>query len=163
MRHLSSLPHPTKFVMKTKYNFVCKYISYFQLSRFFSRFLFCLCSVVLCIFALLIKIRKGRQWKITIMTWWHDDYKKLKRKKIIIMASAYWRHFLNLPSVSVRRIIKLFIVCVLEYVVGRECLWFSMNCISVNKEMWPNSSLMLSLERKVVWEILCSLGDMLSY
>lgn len=36
------------------------------------------------------------------------------------MALAYLHHFENLPSVSVRRIIKLFVVHALEYVVGKE-------------------------------------------
>lgn len=56
------------------------------------------------------------------------------------MASAYLHHFLNLLLVSVRRIIKLFRVCVLEFVVGRELsMIFPMICITVNKEMWSNS------------------------
>lgn len=67
-------------------------------------------SVRFCFFVLLIKIYEGRQWKIIIMKCVHD-YKNLKNKEEdIIMASAYLHYSLSL--VSVRRIIKLFVVWV---------------------------------------------------
>ena len=51
--------------------------------------------------------------------------KEFKKEENIFMISAYLYNSLIFPLVSVRRIMKLFIVCILEFVIGKE---FPMIC-----------------------------------
>lgn len=124
MCYIPSLPYPTQAVGEIKYNHIYKSKSYFQLGRFFTRYfphlyfhIMSLCTID----KKYVKEDNGKEQLLNVSM----TMKEFKKEENIFMISAYLYNSLIFPLVSVRRIMKLFIVCILEFVIGKE---FPMIC-----------------------------------